>query len=251
MESFISWIGGKKILRKEIIKLFPKNIDRYIEVFGGAGWVLFGSDTSHAKFEVFNDINSDLINLYRCVKYHCGELQRELEWFLQSREIFNMTREQIHLSGVTDIQRAARYFYLIKNSFGSNTTSFATAPSGFISKIEYLFEIQKRLKRVVIENKSYEDLIQVYDRENALFYLDPPYVKTEKYYKCDFCYNDHSKLSEVLKNIKGKFILSYNYDPLVLDLYKDYNITTVSRKNSLKVAHDIREEYKEVIIKNY
>ena len=86
MNSFIAWIGGKKLLRKEIVKRFPEEgFTRYVEVFGGAGWVLFEKEQGK-ELEVFNDRDSNLINLYRCIKYHCGELQRELEWLTISRE---------------------------------------------------------------------------------------------------------------------------------------------------------------------
>ena len=116
MNSFITWIGGKKLLRNKIVEMFPKSdIDRYIEVFGGVGWVLFHKD-QHAKLEVFNDVNSNLINLYRCVKYHCEELQKELDWILISRETFFDYKQQIDTRGLTDIQRAARFFFIIKAS---------------------------------------------------------------------------------------------------------------------------------------
>lgn len=87
MNSFISWIGGKKLLRKKIMEQFPEDFDRYIEVFGGAGWVLFGKE-KHADMEVYNDLNGDLVNLFRCVKYHPDALQKELDWILVSREQF-------------------------------------------------------------------------------------------------------------------------------------------------------------------
>ena len=64
MNSFISWIGGKKSLRKQLLAEFPESIDRYVEVFGGAGWLLFSKE-KHAKFEVYNDVNSNLVNLFR------------------------------------------------------------------------------------------------------------------------------------------------------------------------------------------
>ena len=81
MDSFISWIGGKKLLRKAITERFPESesYDRYIEVFGGAGWVLFSKDL-HAKCEIFNDIDSNLVNLYRCLKYHREALEKELQY---------------------------------------------------------------------------------------------------------------------------------------------------------------------------
>ena len=89
MNSFISWIGGKKLLRKTILEQFPESgtFDRYIEVFGGAAWLLFYKE-SHAKMEVYNDINGELVNLFRIVKYHPDALQKELDWILMSREQF-------------------------------------------------------------------------------------------------------------------------------------------------------------------
>jgi len=118
MNSFISWIGGKKLLRNEIVSRFPEKFDRYVEVFGGAGWVLFHKD-KHAEQEVFNDYNGDLVNLYRCVKYHEPELKRELSYMLNSRELFDDFKAQYDVRGLTDIQKAAKYFMLIKTSYGS------------------------------------------------------------------------------------------------------------------------------------
>lgn len=248
MNSFITWIGGKKLLRNKIVEMFPKDdIERYVEVFGGAGWVLFHKD-QHAKLEIFNDVNSNLINLYRCIKYHPQELQRELSCLLVSREIFLDFHNQVDCRGFTDIQRAARYFYLIKVSFGGKITSFGVNKKNLNGSIEYLSEINKRLKSVVVENKDFENLIDVYDREKALFFLDPPYYKTEKYYANSFSENDHMRLCSTLKNIKGKFLLTYNDCDFIRNLYKDFNVNEVSRNNSLS---NKKSEYKELIITNY
>lgn len=249
MESFIKWIGGKKALKKKIIAEFPEHFERYIEVFGGAGWVLFEKDM-HAKFEVFNDINSDLINMYRCVKYHAAALQEELKYIMHSREIFKNYITQMQSEGLTDIQRAARYYILIRSSFGADIRSFATGVTDIAGRIDYLSEVQNRLKRVIIENKDFESLIATYDRDNALFYLDPPYYKTESYYGSNFSRADHERLRDVLKNIKGKFVLSYIADEYIMDLYRDYNIIPVTRRNTLS-AQSNSADYKELIIKNY
>lgn len=106
MDSFISWIGGKKLLRSKIVEQIEEagEIERYIEVFGGAGWVLFAKE-KHAKMEVYNDINGSLVNLYRCVKYHPEALQKELDGMLMSRELFFDAVSEAR--GLTDIQRAA------------------------------------------------------------------------------------------------------------------------------------------------
>lgn len=251
MNSFIGWVGGKSRLRKHIIPLIPTDTERYIEVFGGAGWVLFGKKQHPNQMEIFNDIDGNLINLYRQIKYNCESLQKEVDW-LQSRELFNEYRYQIENNiQLTDLQRAARYLYLIKNSFGSTKTSFATAPKGTYNLTNKLPAYQERLNKVVIENKDFEQLINTYDRPKALFYLDPPYVDTEKYYTAvDFTTDDHKRLNDVLKHIKGRFILSYNDCEFVRDLYKDYNIFTVNRPNLLSSNTSNRNIFREVIITN-
>lgn len=130
MESFIGWIGGKRMLRKAILERFPTDeVGRYIEVFGGAAWVLFAKEKKANQLEVYNDINSNLVNLFRCVKYHCGELQREMEWMLTSREQFFDCLAQGQGRGLTDIQRAARFFYTVKISFGCDNRTTPPAPS--------------------------------------------------------------------------------------------------------------------------
>ena len=106
MDSFISWIGGKKALRKKISAQFPPSYDRYIEVFGGAGWMLFAEERK-VDLEVYNDIDGDLVNLFKCVKHHPDALQKELEWVHASRELFFDARQDIQ--GLTDIQMFIRY----------------------------------------------------------------------------------------------------------------------------------------------
>lgn len=246
MNSFISWIGGKKILRKTILEQFPAEYDRYIEVFGGAGWMLFGKEKK--GMEVYNDINGDLVNLYRCVKYHPEALQKELDGILMSRELFFDSIQQVR--GLTDIQRAARFFIAIKESFGSGLDSFCIRPKNMEKATEFLSEASERLKMVVIENLDFERLIKTYDRPGALFYLDPPYFDAEKYYPDRFQPEDHERLKRILDNIKGKFILSYNDCQEIRDLYKGYEIFNIDRENNL-AAKNGGKRYRELIIKNF
>lgn len=218
MDSFMTWIGGKKALRGKIVEQFPEpgTYGRYIEVFGGAGWVLFSSD-SHAKMEVYNDVNGNLVNLFRCIKYHPDAVQNELQYILISREQFYDAREQIEMRGMTDIQRAARFFILNK---------------------------------VVIENLDFQKILKNYDKSDALFYLDPPYYETEKYYPDRFMPEDHVRLKEALDVIKGKFVLSYNDCEYIRELYEGYHIIEVERIHNL-VMKERKPKYKELIIKNF
>ena len=250
MNSFIKWMGGKKALRKEILEHFPKEraYDRYIEVFGGAGWILFAKDR-HAKTEVYNDINGELVNLFRCVKHHAQELQRELGFLLSSREQFHWTKGQ-NPECMTDIQRAARFYVLIKESYGSDLHSFGLRNINLPSAAEFLKEASSRLGRVVIERLDFQRLIKVYDRPSALFYLDPPYYGAEKYYADKFAKEDHARLKETLDGIKGMFVLSYNECEEICGLYGNYRITRVSRPHNL-VTKDGSRRYEELIITNF
>lgn len=253
MNSFIGWIGGKKLLREKIVNEFPEgHIERYVEVFGGAAWVLFHKDR-HANQEIYNDYNSELVNLFRCVKYHRQELQRELQYFLNSREMFQDFLQQYQVRGMTDIQRAARYFMLIKTSYGSKGTTYGCVKKNVEVFVNYLTDIEKRLINVVIENRDFDSIIKTYDKIDALFYLDPPYYNTERYYSnVEFMTNDHKRLKDCISNLKGKFILSYNDCLEIRELYKEYNIIEIDRHNNLNSRYSDKDQrYKELIIKNY
>ena len=255
INSFIPWIGGKSQLRRVILDFFPKEKPaRYIEVFGGAGWILFSSD-KHAPLEVFNDLDGNLINLYRCIQYHCAELQREIKLGGEqippnSRELFLDYKAQLECRGLTDIQRAARYFYIVRMSYGADRRSFGCSKKALTGAIERLPEIQLRLRDVVIENGDFERIIKTYDRPDALCYIDPPYYKAEEFYD-GFARKDHNRLFDCLAGLKGKFVLSYNDAPEVRDWYAGYNICEVARPNSLVKNNETNKIYKEIIITNF
>lgn len=243
MKSFIPWIGGKTLLAKKITAEFPEDFGRYIEVFGGGGAVLFSKD-KHAKIEVYNDLNGDLVNLFRCLKYHRGELEREIDGYINSRETFNDIRERLKCRGSTDIQRAAMFYVMIKISFGADGRTYGCSNKPV--ETSRFAEISERLKRVNIEHKDFEELIKQYDRPNALFYCDPPYHTTERHYSTVFTEADHHRLNSVLTALKGRFILSYNDDEFIREMYKDFTVIPVQRQNNLSTG-----VFKELIIKNY
>lgn len=243
MKSFIPWIGGKSLLAKKITELFPNDIDRYIEAFGGGGSVLFSKE-HHAPLEIYNDANSNLVNLFRCIKYHRSELQREINGYINAREVFSDIKERLNMDSFTDIQRAAMFYVMIKISYGAVGRTYGCNKKNLSA--DYLEKIEERLKNVVVEHKDFENLIQVYDRQNALVYCDPPYHKTEKYYDAQFSEKDHVRLHDCLSKICGKFVLSYNDDEYIREMYKDFNITPVERSNNISSGI-----YKELIICNY
>ena len=122
---FIPYIGGKRRLAKHIIPLFPEHTC-YVEPFAGAAALYFMKEP--AKAEVLNDVNSELVNLYRVVRHHLDEFVKQFRWALSSREIYEWAKTT-PTEPLTDIQRAARFYYLQKLAFGGKVDgqTFGTA----------------------------------------------------------------------------------------------------------------------------
>lgn len=244
----ISWIGGKKNLRKRISKYVPEDIKKYIEPFGGGAWVLFERD-QWANAEVYNDLDGRLVNLFRMVKFHPEELIKELRYIITSREMFI---KYLSYPGETEIKRAASFLYLILHSFGSSCTSFAVGKKiNHYNIIERINQIHKRLDKVSIENRSYEKIIELYDSDNSFFYCDPPYSKGKGYIISSCEGFDHEKLRDILSNIKGRFLLSYDDSDLIRKLYKNFKIVAFDRHKGINNRNPKGRRYKELLILNY
>jgi DNA adenine methylase len=253
----MSWIGGKKSMRELIVSLFPLYYERYIEVFGGGGWVLFHKPPGN-DFEVYNDFNSLLVNLYRCVRDQYETLQKELKYVLNSREEFERVRSILDSEQVEDdVKRAAYFYQLIRYSYASGLTSFGSQPHDIRGNFPIIEQAHRRLAKVVIENKDFEKLIRQYDRPVSFFYLDPPYFDTEKYYKNvgeeGFQKEDHIRLRDALLSIEGKFLLSYNDCEFIRSLYDAPGIIIESytRINNIKQRYDGGAQFPEILIANY
>ena len=259
MNSFMSWVGGKKALRDAVLARFPPYYERYIEVFGGAGWVLFHKPSDN-DFEIFNDFNSNLINLYRCVRNKPNKLKYKLQYVLNSREDFNWI-VSLHKRGLfpkfCDIDRAAKFYQLIRYSYAASLDSFACQPHSMWSDFPQIDMAARRLQKVVIENRDFEKLIRQYDRPVSFFYLDPPYHATEGYYQNigedGFTVADHIRLRDALLSMEGKFLLSYNDDAFIRGLYDapGIQIEPVTRLNNIRQRYDPNCQFSELLIANY
>lgn len=285
MKSPISWMGNKSSILKILYALFPSEYERYIEPFGGSGAVLLGKERPD-RFEVFNDFNGNLVNLYRCMRdrplafirelgfltLNAREDFHELRKFLQKEERENtfageeaaltqillpdITEEERRLlltagAGDYDLKRAAAYLKLIRYSYCSGGKSFAGVPFSIRSLFGIVEDFAKRMDRVVIENQDFAVLIRHYDRENAFVYCDPPYYTSEYVYDIAFQKEDHIRLSETLKSMQGKFLLSYNDCPQIRTLYRDCNIFAFSRVHSMAQRYEAGKEFGEILIANY
>ena len=257
MNSFMRWVGGKKALREAIVRRFPLYYERYIEVFGGGGWVLFHKQPGR-DFEVYNDFNSLLANLYRCVRDRHEELIDALRYVLNSREDFELLRDALARdSPATPVQKASWFYQIIRYSYASGLTSYGSQPHDIRSDFPLIEQAHRRLKDVVVENKDFEKLIRQYDRPVSFFYCDPPYHATDGYYQNigedGFTEKDHIRLRDTLLSMEGRFLLSYNDDAFVRELYDapGIQIEAVTRLNNIKQRYEPNSQFAEVFIANY
>ena len=253
MKSPFGWVGGKSKLANDIVNLIPPH-NIYIEVFGGALNILFAKNKS--KNEVINDINSELINLHKVIQRYPQSLSDYINNNIKfvSRELFYDIRNGGYKPR-NDIERASFYYYLIAQSFSNATREFGTyaKSKATANRIYKNFNIwSDRLKGVTIENKSFEKIIPLYDKETSFFYCDPPYFGTERWYKGNkFNEDSHILLYDILKDIKGKFLLSYNDCVFVREHYKDFNITKTKEVAYTNHSSSYNKVVNELFITNY
>lgn len=281
----VSRVGNKTSLLHIICKLFPLRYNRFVDVFGGSGSVLLGKPEKD-PFEVYNDIDRNLVNLFQCMKTRTMALIRELGFCnLNSREDYealvkffkdeefkdNYLDEEIELTRLMlppeyaeklielrlsithdyDVRKAAMYLKLLRYSYASSGKSFASQPYDIRKLFPLIQQAGRRLTDVVIENQDFEKLIRHYDRKDTFFYLDPPYYSTEGMYPGGFGKDDHKRMRDLLNTIKGFCLISYNDCPETRGLYMDYDILSFSRPHSMAQRYEAGKEFKELLIANY
>ena len=285
MKTPVSRVGNKSSILHILYSVFPPSFTRFVDVFGGSGSVLLGQSET-ASFEVYNDFDRNLVNLFRCMKERTVATIRELGFCtLNSREDFNLLKkffqggvfedrflsDELRLTELTlpppqaeelkelqtkittdyDVRRAAMFLKLLRYSYSSGGKSFAAQPFDIRKLFTLIHELQGRMANVVIENQDFETLIKHYDRTDTLFYCDPPYFSTEDMYAVGFGWDDHVRLRDTLAGIKGKFLLSYNDCPEIRELYEGFEFFDFSRVHSMAQRYEAGKEFKELLIANY
>ena len=278
------WVGGKEQLQYIIRSVFPPNPPRYAEHFGGSGSILLGLPMSLSRIEVYNDYDSDLTNLFLCIRDRTLELLNELGFFpLHSEEEFllllKFLRREMLLPDFTgselavakavltdiqyeqverilrgrasawDVKRAAAFYTVDRRSFNSMRKTFALRPTNIRGFFQLITAAALRLERVVITNRDFEDSIRTHDSETTLHYCDPPYFEAEKMYAPGFPLEDHYRLHDVLRTCKGPRVISYNDCAFTRELYADFYILHFERHNSMSQTEGA--VYGELLITSY
>jgi DNA adenine methylase len=216
----LNYHGGKWVLAPKIVSLFPEH-SSYVEPFGGGGAVLLYKGRSHT--EVYNDLDDDIVNLFYVVRERGSELSEKLKYTPYARKELEMA----FCKTGDPLEKARRL--LIRSMFGrgGSVTNFEKNKLTFCTKQPLVRKVRAnvwadfpcrikdicdRLQGVIIENKDAFSLIKQFDKEDTLFYIDPPYMfKTRdkgRDYRYEMADADHEKLAELLRSVKGKVVLS-------------------------------------------
>lgn len=190
---------------------------------------------TRSNVEVINDINGDLISFYRCVRFHQDALLTELEFILNSREEFKDFCSQ---PGLTDIQRASRWFYRNKNCFGGvDLRSFGTSATSTggsrAARMESIRALSHRLDRVCIEHLTWQRSIDIYDRSTTFFFIDPPYTECGRTAYDGWTTTDVQTLRDRLLTVRGQWLLTINDTPSNRQIFADCSILPVIRAKGI------------------
>lgn len=251
MSSVLSYIGGKHRVASFIVSLIPEH-RTYTEPFAGGAQVFFRKSPS--KVEVLNDLNNDVVNFFRICQNHYDELLRYLRFTLVSRHWYDLFAKTPPET-MTDIQRAARFLYLQKNSYAGRVIrqnlrySIVQPPSYRADTIEALIrKTHERLQGVQIECLPYEQVLKKYDSEKTFHFLDPPYWE-RKLYAFNFTRTDFEQLADRLTSIQGKFLMTLDDRPEIRQIFSAFQFRAfqISYSSQRKSGR----KFNEVLISNF
>jgi len=250
--------GGKKNLARRICAIIDRTPhDGYAEPFVGMGGIFLRRST-RPKAEVINDLSGDVANFFRVLQEHYPYFIDMLRWRLASRNEFERLRD-LPAGRLTDLQRAARFLYLQRLTFGGKVRgrNFGVpSPGGArfnVSRLEpMLADIHERLAGVVIEQLPFDQFIPRYDRPGMLFYLDPPYFGCEGDYGAGtFSRGDFTTIAEMMARARGQFIVSINDTPEVREIFAAFHLEAVETTWTIGTKAVGAKRVGELIISNF
>jgi len=247
-------MGGKSRLVKTIVPIIHRTPHTcYCEPFCSAAWILFGKDPAMSEVEVINDADGELVSFWRVIKKHYLPFVDLYRHAIVSRQMFEWHKME-RPETLTDLERAARYYYLQRLTFRGKVKgrtfgySPTCAPKLDIGSIQSdLLEVHQRLSRVTVEHLDGFDCIRRYDRPGTLFFIDPPYLDVSGY-EVPFPAERYSELAEVLAGVSGRFLLTLNNHPRIRETFKRFTITEIATSYSTGLNH--KQRVTELLIRN-
>ena len=228
----VRWPGGKRRHLKKLLPLILPHVC-YVEVFAGGLAVLLAKDRS--PVEIVNDTNRDLVALYRCAQFHLDALIQETEWQLASRINFKDFPEN---RGLTDLQRATRFFVSNLTSFAGDGKSFGVAKTdgGGVALnrqriVDRLTALRQRMDRVVVECLDWKRCVTLYDSADTFFFFDPPYLNAKINAYAGWTEEQMRELRDVLQTIKGKWLVTVDGSEFCKKLFSEWNVREIETRN--------------------
>ncbi|ASZ05138.1 MULTISPECIES: DNA adenine methylase [Bacillus] len=253
------WFGGKGRYADHIINKMPAH-KVYVEPFGGAAHVI--ANKPQMGHEVYNDIDGHVVNFLMQVRKDPKAMQQACESIPYSRALYEKWKTEDYPQN--DFDRAVRWFYMNRSGISKgnveevpqtgwrhSTQSGQNPAGGYISACAAFESFANRMKGVMIECKDFRNIIEKYDSPDTLFYVDPPYVGRERFYAGGFNEEDHRELARLLNQVKGKVVLSYYDDPLILEIYPNWESETFSAYKQVVGGSGKSRGAEELLLFNY
>jgi DNA adenine methylase len=207
----------------DIISYFPNHLI-YVEPFVGGGGVYWKKEPS--KADIINDLDKDLIEGYEMIKKTpLSGFPQNLDTVDKLQKFMNTTHNKIQ-------DKLTEKIIMACNGFSGTPIIKGGKVYGKwnpYKKTIIIDKYQDRLKDTIILNEDYKKIINDYDTDVTLFYLDPPYEDSKTLYKHSSM--DYVEMADILKNIKGKFILSINGSPYIRKVFKGFKIKEIELKS--------------------
>jgi len=238
-------LGNKKKIANEIQKYFPPH-KIYIEPFFGAGGMFFNKPK--AKYNIVNDLDSDVFNLFQVVMNQKEDLEKAFYMMPIHSDLLNYWKENLE---VDPIKKALRFLFLSNISFmgaGSSIKFGTENPKNTIYK--YLDETFRLLNDVQFTNCCFSELfnkIQIRNTLETFIYCDPPYIGTDDNYSNSFTEEQSNELFNTLQATKCNFAMSEFDNPFILAQAKErcLNVIVIGERQNLKTRRT------EILVTNY
>lgn len=272
VRSPLPWIGGKHYSAQCIISQFPaaQDYDIYVDPFGGGANILLNKPVGR-HLEVYNDINSDLVNCWMHLRDHPEEMGHQLRTLPYARSLYQDYHTSLYDgTEMENLERAVRWFYVLRSSFRAEVNEVASGWNGSIkdrltlsaktyrNSLDFA-TIAQRFAHVNIDCRDFEDVVKQYGNVSGLrtlVYADPPYIGREHYYKqgkeSEYL-QFHQRVAHVLNETQAMVALSYYDHPLLDELYpsEKWRCTTWKTIKHSQRTRTTRDEATEVLLMNY
>jgi len=255
----IEYPGGDYFIFSDLNRIFMSaKADVFVEVFGGSCWCSLNVSRSKFRVIVCNDIDEDLITLYKLVKENPSEVIRRAAILPFSRELNSIAVEVLRDKSADPITRAVMLFYVIRTSFSGEfgkhikTSKARNEAKTYANAVAAVVDYAVKFRDVVLECKDFREVLKLYDSDRTLFYLDPPYVGRE-YYRFRFTVSDLREMVNVLRSIKGFWVLKIardNYE-LIKSILPNHEVEEVRTPTYIaKAEGEERPEFTYLVAHN-